>query len=55
MMITKKKYNSPEIITVDLDVEISLILTSDPNPMYEPTDWATTSPDNFNEDPFEQL
>ncbi len=52
-MNTNKKYNSPEIIKVELDQEISLLFASDPDPMSEPTDWASKSPDNFNEDPFE--
>ena len=47
----KKPYQSPEIVVVELDQEISLAMESDMNPEGEPG-WTQAEPMNFERDPF---
>ncbi|MCE1156618.1 MAG: hypothetical protein LWW91_10940 [Bacteroidales bacterium] len=46
------RYERPEITQVQLDLEISLQLASDVNPMEEP-DWTSKAPENFTNDPYQ--
>ncbi len=47
----KKTYTAPEIISIELDKEISLAMESEPEG--EPSDWgAQAQPMKFNNDPF---
>lgn len=49
--ITKKRmYKNPEIVSVELDSDISLALES--NPPSGPGEGASLAPEYFNKDPF---
>lgn len=49
--ITEKRiYNSPEIVCIKLDYEISLALES--SPPEGPGEYSTLSPEYFNKSPF---
>lgn len=49
-LIEKQIYNSPEIVRVELDNEISLALES--NPPLGPGEGASLAPEYLNNDPF---
>lgn len=44
-------YLQPEIECVELDMQISLQLNSDPMPEEEPTDWVLSNGDSHINDP----
>ena len=47
-----KPYESPEITLIKLDLEISLQVASDVNPMEEPV-WTSKAQDHFTNDPYQ--
>ena len=51
-METKKKYNSPMIVCIQLDSEISLVLASDIIPPAGPSESNLQAPQYFNNDPY---
>jgi hypothetical protein len=45
-------YTAPEIVRIELDAEISLQLSSDPNPDEEPVDWVMNNDSIVADNPF---
>jgi len=49
-IVEKRRYNSPKIVCIQLDNEISLALES--SPPIGPSEGALMRPDNINNNPF---
>ena len=49
----KRAYSTPDVTSIKLDNEISLILSSDPNPDGDPI--FSSNPQYYNNDPFKAI